>query len=197
MTTHDTGFLFCFKKASHIDATRETGARIAFQRLIQYFTNSDLVHVEIQAIHHCINHRFRLYPYSYNTLLAPGFHRNFDSEMKCLGAGYDVLYLPMDSARTERGVRFLDSLLNSPYNIWGLGEAWLRQFIPDHHIHTHAELVHHAGRSVFCTQAALRLCYVTGVVLDDILPEYCTPSQLYSILLKNGAVMLHLTPDNE
>ena len=189
MPGNNAGFLFCFKKASHIDAARETTARVAFQRLVQSLTNSDIVHVEILAIRHCTHHKFTLYPYSYNTLLAPGFHKN--SILKCLGPAYDILYMPMDAARTQRGVRFLDSLLNYPYNIWGLGEAWLHQFIPERHRRTHAELVQQAGRSVFCTQAALRLCYVTECVRDDIAPEYCTPSQMHDILLKNGAALIH------
>jgi hypothetical protein len=167
-TPSDAGFLLCFKKASH--ATRETSAVVAFQGLLQ---PSDMVHVEILAIRHCTPHKFTLYPYSGNTLLAPGFYKQ--SIRKCLGPAYDILHVPMD---TQKGVRFLDSLRKYPDNTMELGEAWLRDLIRDRRMH--AEIVELAGRSVFAAQAAAQLCGLRDV------PE--SPSQLYRLLLENGAV---------
>ena len=186
----DAGFLFCFKKASQIDTSKETKIRVLFQRLIQMCTNTDIVHVEIIAVIKRNVSSLIVDECSYNTLLNPGFHKSYDR--LCLGPAYEIVYMPMSKADTDTGIEFLDSLLGYTYNIFGLGSAWLRQFIPDHVVHTHGELIEQVGHSVFCTQAALRVCYLTKACRDDILPELCTPAQLHDILLKNGAARIQL-----
>ena len=175
------GFLFCFKRASQIDASKETKLRVLLQRLVQLSTNSDFVHVELIAVRSASP--MVLDECSYNALLSPGFHKSY--ERRCLA--YEIVYLPMSKADTAIGKQYLDSLLGSPYNVLGLGAAWLNQFFPHNRL-AHRDLIKaHIGHSVFCTQAALRLCYLTKACRDDISPELCTPAQLHAILLKNGA----------
>lgn len=190
--TRECGFLFCFKKASEIDTRREQPIRVLFQRLIQLLTNSDLVHVEMRGVraYTAAHNHFELYDYSYNTLLSPGFHRSTDGV--CLGSAYEILYLPMTRAQTQRGIAFFETLVGRPYNVAGLGAAWLHQFASGHDQRTHRELTEQIGHSVFCTQVALRMCYITGACADDVSPELCTPPLLYHILTKNGARRVRL-----
>lgn len=176
------GFLFCFKKQSACTWGSDSVSNLVIGTVVDVLTWSDFIHVEIVPVraYDSDAHTLRLSPHSYTAFMTIGFVSHASVEC-CDSPIFTHLYLPADAARTMMGRRFLETLVGVTYNRRGMWDAFWHQFSRSADWHqTHPLMLE--KKPVFCSEAALMLCYLIGVYDGPLLPQHCTPKALYDIL---------------
>ena len=190
----DAGLLFCFKRFSASRLQTDGWQRTLTNFMIDMLTWSDYVHVEMVPVSEHSLGRFTLCPCSYTAFPPAGFVRR-ESKLCCDSAAYTHLFLPLSRDATHYAHKFLDSLVGSTYNSAGALTAAWHEWIQSREVggekyvnEWYVDNGDATTRRVFCSEAGLMLCYMTGAYAGAEQPRLCTPKVLYQILQECKAV---------
>ena len=192
---HACGFIFAFFNYSKMHTSG------LFERMVHFALGSNMIHVavipapcvlmETDEVQHAIVSQS-----VFTAFMGYGYEKE-SIESVLLRPEYEYVFLPVAPEAFVKGLDFLMSLIGKGYNYVDLiplallPHAWKIMAKV-----SASEEFGETNSRVFCSQAALMLCYVCEVfsTTNNEDPAYCSPGELYDLLLKGPnkkAIMMH------
>ena len=202
-----SGFIFAFKLYSE---NQESQCGVDWvEHMVKRLTASDIIHVEMIPV---IGGHYTAWceedgrilmgegsalvtsPIAHTAIVGSGYKTH--SSKECLDdSSFHHIFVPMSEENLRQGISFLEMQEGKWYNYLALPFTVIPHNFKMRGIEELEGCV--STSKVFCGQMGLVLCYLSNIIdpspvfLD---PLYCTPSELYQLIMASDCNAMHCKP---
>jgi hypothetical protein len=177
--------MFCFERAQ--------AASSVFKRLVAFATRGRHCHVECVFCEYVPGKSvFALEPHSFTAAMSASFSVYPVYTDYYRTGEWDYVFVPLDTEQLVRAKQWATDALGKPYDYT---HAFSCPFTCMHSPTLVDGVSAHEKASLFCSEACLYILHAAGVLGTEtrrIVPERCSPSALFSLLLAEQPGSVHV-----